>query len=229
MFLSAVCRNESLDALGHLSSDGCMRPWLPSYANLPKPQEASAAPNPHTVGAHCNLWQPKCSAACAHGFLSQSMQEAVLLPAYPCMDDLVSACWWYAELPHCQSQTRPAMQHCAGASYHCNAHERLAWLHRMVLAASCPGHAPARAPQRGVPAHSARLAASLSRGRRPTTAVPSRSADPSVHQAAAGGARSPCRCLTPQHRLVRKEAWPGRLRACPVATRGCAVNSSIDV
>ena len=26
-FQSAICRNESLDVLGHLSSDGCMRPW----------------------------------------------------------------------------------------------------------------------------------------------------------------------------------------------------------
>lgn len=31
----ARCRDESLDALGHLSSDGFMRPWLPSYANVP--------------------------------------------------------------------------------------------------------------------------------------------------------------------------------------------------
>ena len=30
------CRSESLDHLGHLSADGCMRPWLPSYANLPR-------------------------------------------------------------------------------------------------------------------------------------------------------------------------------------------------
>lgn len=30
------CRGESLDHLGHLSADGCMRPWLPSYANLPR-------------------------------------------------------------------------------------------------------------------------------------------------------------------------------------------------
>ncbi|CAL5222142.1 g4463 [Coccomyxa viridis] len=36
VFQSAICRSESLDVLGHLSSDGCMRPWLPSYANLPK-------------------------------------------------------------------------------------------------------------------------------------------------------------------------------------------------
>ena len=27
VFQSAMCRNESLDVLGHLSSDGCMRPW----------------------------------------------------------------------------------------------------------------------------------------------------------------------------------------------------------
>ncbi len=27
MYQSAICRNESLDVLGHLSSDGCMRPW----------------------------------------------------------------------------------------------------------------------------------------------------------------------------------------------------------
>ncbi len=27
VFQSAICRNESLDVLGHLSSDGCMRPW----------------------------------------------------------------------------------------------------------------------------------------------------------------------------------------------------------
>ena len=54
VFSSAVCRNESLDALGHLSSDGCMRPWLPSYANLPKPQETCAAP-PHEVLSHRDL------------------------------------------------------------------------------------------------------------------------------------------------------------------------------
>jgi hypothetical protein len=30
------CRGESLDRLGHLSADGCMRAWLPSYANLPR-------------------------------------------------------------------------------------------------------------------------------------------------------------------------------------------------
>ena len=29
------CRVESLDALHHLSSDGCMHSWLPSYVNFP--------------------------------------------------------------------------------------------------------------------------------------------------------------------------------------------------
>ncbi|CAL8465377.1 g4913 [Coccomyxa elongata] len=37
----ALCRNESLDLLHHLSSDGFSRPWLPNYANLP--QRAAAA------------------------------------------------------------------------------------------------------------------------------------------------------------------------------------------
>lgn len=32
----AICRYESLDSLGHLSIDGFMRPWLPSYSNVPK-------------------------------------------------------------------------------------------------------------------------------------------------------------------------------------------------
>ena len=74
VFSSAVCRNESLDALGHLSSDGCMRPWLPSYANLPKPQETSAAASLHEVLAHCKLCQPSCSAADALPLPSQNMQ-----------------------------------------------------------------------------------------------------------------------------------------------------------
>lgn len=30
----ALCRHESLDWLGHLSVDGMMRPWLPTYASL---------------------------------------------------------------------------------------------------------------------------------------------------------------------------------------------------
>ncbi|GAB4814514.1 hypothetical protein N2152v2_001560 [Parachlorella kessleri] len=30
----ALCRGESLDRLGHLSVDGMMRPWLPTYASL---------------------------------------------------------------------------------------------------------------------------------------------------------------------------------------------------
>ncbi len=29
----AACRDESLDSYGHLSADGCMRTWIPSYAN----------------------------------------------------------------------------------------------------------------------------------------------------------------------------------------------------
>ncbi len=35
VFAPARCRDESLDALRHLSSDGFMRPWLPSYAAPP--------------------------------------------------------------------------------------------------------------------------------------------------------------------------------------------------
>lgn len=29
----AACRGESLDSYGHLSADGCMRSWIPSYSN----------------------------------------------------------------------------------------------------------------------------------------------------------------------------------------------------
>ncbi|KAL4428393.1 hypothetical protein ABPG75_002482 [Micractinium tetrahymenae] len=38
----ALCRGESLSRLGHLSSDGMMRPWLPTYSSLGK-QAAAAA------------------------------------------------------------------------------------------------------------------------------------------------------------------------------------------
>ncbi|KAK9805500.1 hypothetical protein WJX72_001649 [[Myrmecia] bisecta] len=41
----AMCRHESLDSLMHLSSDGCMRSWLPTYANLPnKPKDGPPRP-----------------------------------------------------------------------------------------------------------------------------------------------------------------------------------------
>ena len=82
VFSSAVCCNESLDMLGHLSSDGCMRPWLPSYANLPKPQETPAAPPLPEVLSHCNPPQTDCSAAHLPSSPSQSMQGVVPLPAH---------------------------------------------------------------------------------------------------------------------------------------------------
>ena len=74
VFSSAVCRNESLDALGHLSSDGCMRPWLPSYANLPKPQETCAAP-PREVLTHRDLWQPKAVLLICHSSTRQTCRD----------------------------------------------------------------------------------------------------------------------------------------------------------
>ena len=74
VFSSAVCRHESLDALGHLSSDGCMRPWLPSYANLPKPQETCAAP-PHEVLTHRDLWQPKAALLICHSSTRQTCRD----------------------------------------------------------------------------------------------------------------------------------------------------------
>ena len=104
VFSSAVCRNESLDALGHLSSDGCMRPWLPSYANLPKPQETPAAPPLHEVLSHCNLQQTDCSAAHPLFVPSQSLQGVWLLPANECMDDPVKTCRHTSIMLHHQGQ-----------------------------------------------------------------------------------------------------------------------------
>ena len=74
VFPSALFRNESLDALGHLSSDGCMRLWLPSYANLPKPQETCAAP-PREVLTHRDLWQPKAVLLICHSSTCQTCRD----------------------------------------------------------------------------------------------------------------------------------------------------------
>lgn len=59
MLTSAVCRNESLDVLGHLSSDGCMRPWLPSYASVPTPPSGPPEPLLHELHLQRLLPQPK--------------------------------------------------------------------------------------------------------------------------------------------------------------------------
>eukprot|EP00884_Botryococcus_braunii_P014515 jgi/Botrbrau1/23064/Bobra.0243s0006.1 len=43
----ANCRQESLDSLGHLSTDGMLRSWLPNYANLSKPLRGSLPTSPN--------------------------------------------------------------------------------------------------------------------------------------------------------------------------------------
>ena len=225
VFSSAVCRNESWDALGHLSSDGCMRPWLPSYASLPKPQEDPAAP-PHEVLTHHNLLQPNCSAtqlsfspppppppppaklvgtavafdSCTHGRPSKDMLLVFYNPSL--------------SRPGCMTLTRHTAQTYALQILRTTAvsMKGLAYLHRMVQAA---GHAPTQAPQRGVPAHSARLAAPLSRVRHPRAAAPSKTSESSMHRAAVRGLRPPYHCLTPQHRPVRSKAWLAWLKSLP--------------
>ena len=47
----ARCRGESLDRLGHLSVDGMMRPWLPTYSSL----GAKAQQQAHEQGAGMQL------------------------------------------------------------------------------------------------------------------------------------------------------------------------------
>ena len=93
--------------------------------------------------------------------------------------------------PGCISQARHAMQTCPDATHHCSMHRQLGTLCRMSQAAAYAEHAPTRVPQKDMPAHSARLAALPSRGRRSVAAAVSRSPDPSMHQAVAGGATSP--------------------------------------
>ena len=218
VYSSAVCRNESLDTLGHLSSDGCMRPWLPSYANLPKPQETLAAP-PHEVLTQRDL---AAKLQCCSFVMLPLAKHAGTVAAFcslkhgrPSKNMLLVFYNASPSRPGCIIQTRHTMQYCPDAPHHRSVHERLACRHRLVPAA---GHAPTQAPQRDAPAHSVMLAAPLSKGRHPMAAVPSNSPHPSVHQAAARGSRSSYHCRTPQHCLVRRKAWLAWLRACPVAS-----------
>lgn len=61
----ALCRGESLSRLGHLSSDGMARPWLPTYSSLS--QQAAAGARAGAVAAVASTagrWRPTALGLC---------------------------------------------------------------------------------------------------------------------------------------------------------------------
>ena len=89
----ALCRGESLNRFGHLSSDGMARPWLPTYSSLGQAAKGAAAAAAAGAGAPAGVLQRLRGLACAlapsallqgQRWLAALLIAVVSSPSLPC-------------------------------------------------------------------------------------------------------------------------------------------------